>query len=93
MKITLIGPYPPFRGGISDFNLSLSNELNKDHEVQIINFTTQYPKILFPGKTQFKESNNSYDDHDRILSSINYFSWKRTADSIIDFNPDIVIAQ
>lgn len=93
MKITLIGPYPPFRGGISDFNYSLSKELKKNHDLQIINFTTQYPKFLFPGKTQYKSNYAESTESNRTLSSINYFAWRRTANLIIDFNPDIVIIQ
>ena len=91
MRITLIGPFPPFRGGISDFNVALFNALDKVHDTQVINYSTQYPKILFPGKTQYKNvSNNSYKST-RILSSINPFTWNKTANKIIEFQPDIVV--
>ena len=93
MKITLIGPYPPFRGGISDFNYSLSKQLEVDQELQLINFTTQYPHLLFPGKTQYKTNQNTTADSNRILSSINYFSWRRTANSILKFDPELIIVQ
>lgn len=93
MKITIIGPYPPFRGGISDFNFSLSNELYKNNELQIINFTTQYPKILFPGKTQYKSGSKNQLTSDRILSSLNPMSWKKTSNKIIRINPDLIIIQ
>ena len=55
MKIVLVGPFPPFRGGISDLNVALAHHLSKRHEIHAINFTTQYPKVLFPGKTQYKK--------------------------------------
>lgn len=92
MKITIIGPYPPFRGGISDFNYSLSKELSKNNELQLINFSTQYPKLLFPGKTQYKDD-SSDNKSNRILNSINPFSWRKTAKRIIEYNPDLVILQ
>ena len=54
MKIAIIGTAHPFRGGIAHFNERLSKELvSQGHTVKIINFTVQYPKILFPGKTVF----------------------------------------
>ncbi len=93
MRITLIGPFPPFRGGISDFNSALFEELNKKHDLQLINYSTQYPKFLFPGKTQYKEVVDEPPKSERILSSVNPFSWKNTANKIIKFNPDIVVIQ
>ena len=91
MRISLIGPFPPFRGGISDFNSALINELKRTHDLQIINYSTQYPKFLFPGKTQFKDNVVKLPKSERILSSINPFSWNRTANKIIEFQPDVAI--
>ena len=91
MRITLIGPFPPFRGGISDFNSALFNELNKTHSLQIINYSTQYPKILFPGKTQYKDNVDESHKSERILSSINPFTWNKTTNKIIEFQPNIVV--
>jgi len=91
MRISLIGPFPPFRGGISDFNYSLSKELDKSHDLQIINFSTLYPKVLFPGNTQFKDKVDKSAKSHRVLSSINPLSWIKTVEKIIEFNPEIVI--
>lgn len=50
-KIVLVGPAPPYRGGIADFNEALANELIvQGNEVEIISFSLQYPSFLFPGK-------------------------------------------
>ena len=92
MKIVLVGPFPPFRGGISDLNVALAHHLSKRHEIHAINFTTQYPKVLFPGKTQFKKGDYALEvDSVRCLSSINPFSWRKTANKIIDLEPDLVL--
>ena len=92
MKIVLVGPFPPFRGGISDLNVALAHHLSKRHEIHAINFTTQYPKVLFPGKTQFKKGDHALEvDSIRCLSSINPFSWRKTANKIIDLEPDLVL--
>ena len=91
MYISLIGPFPPYRGGISDFNLALSRELDKSHDLQIINYSTLYPQILYPGKTQYKDEMEKSAKSDRILSSINPFAWIKTVNRILRFNPDIVV--
>ena len=56
MKIGILGPAYPLRGGIAQFISLLAFELKKNHEVRIFSFTKQYPKILFPGKDQLDYS-------------------------------------
>ncbi|MFC1565585.1 glycosyltransferase [Candidatus Neomarinimicrobiota bacterium] len=91
MRISLIGPFPPFRGGISDFNSALSIDLKKTHDLQIINYSTQYPIFLFPGKTQYKDDVDESRSSERILSSINPFTWRKTVNRILEFQPNLVI--
>ena len=80
MKIILVGPFPPYRGGISIFNHSLSKELEKENEVHRISFSLQYPKILFPGKTQYSEFEG--EPSKKLINSINPLSWVKTANYI-----------
>ena len=51
MKIVLIGPTYPFRGGIAHYTTLLEKALRKDNDLLFISFIRQYPKILFPGKS------------------------------------------
>ena len=91
MKIVLIGPFPPFRGGISMFNHSLSRALSKEHTVHRVSFSLLYPSLFFPGKSQrFKFRG---DDSNETISSINPISWRKTSNSIKQINPDLVIFQ
>ena len=54
MKIAIIGPAYPFRGGLASYNERLATTLqNNNHNVIIYTFTVQYPNFLFPGKTQY----------------------------------------
>ena len=55
MNILLIGPLPPLRGGISDFNYELLKNLVKTQNVQALSFHYLYPKFLFPGKSQLSK--------------------------------------
>lgn len=95
MKVVIIGPAFPLRGGIADFNEALAIALQNDgNEVIIYSFYYQYPKILFPGKTQLADGGKPA--HLKIkstLSSVNPFSWRKTASAIVNEKPDLVIVR
>ncbi|NJC27454.1 glycosyltransferase [Neolewinella antarctica] len=83
MKIALLGPANPYRGGLAAFNERLAVELAKEHAVTIFTFTLQYPDFLFPGKSQFTDAPPPPDVRiERTLSSINPVSWVRTGRAI-----------
>ena len=93
MNIVLIGPYYPFRGGISDTNQELCQSLIKSgHNVEVINFKLLYPKILFPGKSQFDYNNRVDLKSKKILNSINPINWFFVAKKINSLNPDLIIS-
>ena len=93
MKICLIGPTYPFRGGISHYTTLLYRYLLKRHEVQFFAFKRQYPRWIFPGKTDIDPSQTHIREEgtQRILDSINPLSWLRIASKIIKSNPDLLI--
>lgn len=93
MRIVIIGPAYPYRGGIADTDESLCRALlEKGHEAALRTFTVQYPDFLFPGKTQFSESPAPADlDIERVIHSYNPFSWSRSAKEILSYRPDLVI--
>jgi len=93
LKIISIGPAFPLRGGIANFNLALSREFAKcGHNTEIISFSFQYPRFLFPGKTQFEDGAVPADIKIKsLISSINPISWYRTARYIRNFDPNLVV--
>lgn len=93
MKIAILSPFYPFRGGLAQLNARLYTELSKNNTVKAFTFTTLYPDCLFPGKTQFVTEDDSPQkiDSSRILSTINPFSYFKTAKEINKFSPDILI--
>ena len=94
MNIVLIGPYFPYRGGISDTNQELCETLNKlGHNVKVISFKLLYPSLLFPGRTQFyQEKSKQIIKSKRIINTINPFNWINTSKFINDLNPELVIS-
>jgi glycosyltransferase involved in cell wall biosynthesis len=93
MKIAFLSTFYPFRGGIAQFNGALYRALEKEHEVQAFNFTTQYPSFLFPGKTQFVAEDDNADKIPsvRVLNSMNPGTYGQTVKRIKEFDPDLLI--
>ena len=57
MKIALITPFPPYRGGIAKHSENLYKELASIVDIKVYNFKRQYPNFLFPGKIQYQDKN------------------------------------
>ena len=91
MKIVIIGPAPPLRGGISEHTKGLYENLIINHKVRIFSFSVQYPNIFFPGKSQYNDNKKSFQDVKYLINSINPLSWSKTASKIIKSKPDLVI--
>lgn len=93
MKIIILGPSHPYRGGIAAFDERLAEELMKGgNEVELWTFTLQYPSFLFPGKTQYttdpKPENLSVV---RAVNSINPFNWISVGKKVGRLRPDLLI--
>jgi glycosyltransferase involved in cell wall biosynthesis len=94
LDVCLVGPAWPYRGGISHYNTYLAAELTKRHEVSIVNYSRLYPDFLFPGKTQYDEGEHSYRvESERLIDSINPFTWVRAGFSIVRRKPDLTVVQ
>lgn len=93
MKIALIGPTFPFRGGISHYTTLLYRAMRKKHDVKFISFKRQYPKMLFPGKSDRDTSKNPLraDGVEYLIDSMNPFTWIAASRAIADFHPDKVV--
>jgi glycosyltransferase involved in cell wall biosynthesis len=93
MKIILIGPTYPFRGGISHYTTLLYKHLRRRHDTTLISFRRQYPKLLFPGRTDLDPSHMPIQESNVIsmIDSMNPVSWVWTALRIVKMNGDLLI--
>ena len=93
MKIISIGPAYPYRGGLASFNDRLTQQFSAEgHDIEILTFRLQYPKFLFPGKTQYTEGPPPGNIKiSRKLNSINPFNWISTGLKIKKKRPDILL--
>jgi glycosyltransferase involved in cell wall biosynthesis len=97
MKVCLIAPLPPFRGGIAKYCHCLAKEIESRHELLLLSYCRQYPELLYGKKSQLDPAidpqriqdefqNLSYD-----IDSANPLSWRETTRRIASFRPDLVI--
>lgn len=95
MKITLLGPAYPYRGGIAAFYDRLAIELMAEgHIVSIENFSLQYPEFLFPGKTQYNTSSAPSDvNMRRSVNSVNPLNWISVGRRLAKDAPDLLLVR
>jgi D-inositol-3-phosphate glycosyltransferase len=95
MKIQIISPAWPLRGGIASSSERLAQALGAaGHDVEIISFSLQYPSFLFPGKTQF--TTDAAPEGVKIftkINAINPLNWLKTGLFLRKKQPDLVIAR
>ena len=92
MRIAFCSVGPPYRGGISDFNYQLYRHLEGEHQLCFVNFKRQYPRLLFPGRSEYKRRRDrpSFASQ-RILDSLVPLSWYTTARRLAAFQPEVTI--
>jgi glycosyltransferase involved in cell wall biosynthesis len=92
-RLSLLGPVYPYRGGIAHHTSQLASTLqNAGHQVQVLSFSRQYPKWLFPGETDRDPSLHPQKVGAQfILDPLYPWTWNSTARRIAAFKPDAAI--
>jgi len=95
MRISIIGPAYPLRGGIAHHVYWLRRELvARGHQAQVISFRQLYPRILFPGTTEIDTSGLALDANAiQVLTPLNPLTWSRARRMVRGFSPDVVVFQ
>jgi glycosyltransferase involved in cell wall biosynthesis len=95
MKVIIIGPAHPLRGGLASYNERLAKEFkNNGHDVSIYTFSLQYPGFLFPGTTQFSTEPPPPDmDIQVCINSVNPFNWLKIGNRLKKLQPGLIIVR
>ncbi len=95
MKISMIGPVYPYRGGIAHYTTSLATALkHAGHDLKMISFKRQYPAFLYPGETDKDPSVNPIQvDAEYLLDPIYPWTWRQTAMAILEDGSDLILIQ
>ncbi|WP_447641221.1 MULTISPECIES: glycosyltransferase [Chitinophagaceae] len=93
MKVIIIGPAYPLRGGLASFDERLARAFQSNgDEVTIYTFSLQYPKFLFPGTTQYSEDPAPQDLNIQVkINSVNPFNWFAVGKEIAKAQADILL--
>ena len=93
MKIVILGPAYPYRGGLASIMHTMAREYQqRGHEVKIYTFSVQYPSILFPGKTQYVDGLAPADLHiERVMNTVNPLNWISLGLRLKRERPDMVL--
>jgi glycosyltransferase involved in cell wall biosynthesis len=90
------------RGGIAHY-IALLREafLRRGHDVRILTFKRQYPKLLFPGKSQEEAASGQEQTlakrreqlavTDVVIDSINPITWMKAGAIAAKFQPDVIL--
>ncbi len=94
MRIALVGPTYPYRGGIAHYTTMLYEALCKrGHDVHLISFSRQYPAWLYPGQSD-KDPSAQPLQPEKVtysLDSLNPLTWLSTFLTLRRLRPDAVI--
>ena len=73
MKVTILGPAYPYRGGLASIMETLARTFNgRGDSAEVLTFTVQYPSLLFPGKSQYRDGEPPQDVRiTRCVSTVN----------------------
>ena len=93
LNIAIVGPAHPYRGGLAAIMESMAREFqSRGYKVNILTFTLQYPKLLFPGKSQTVDTPAPEDlNIRRRVSTVNPLSWISVGVELRKARPDIVL--
>lgn len=93
MRFAVIGPVPPFRSGVAKHTGEIAKALSAFGDVRTISFDRQYPKVLFPGDDDrdLGSSADAPEGTEYTLDSVSPASWRKVANDLSDWGPDIAI--
>jgi len=94
MKVALLGPTYPHRGGIAHYTTLLARAFAQRHETHLVSFRRLYPKLFFPGTTQFDRSGEAIEPPvppEPILDSVNPLTWIAAGRRLRALAPELLV--
>ena len=93
LKIAIVGPAHPFRGGIAHHTTLLHRHLRERHSVRHFAFRRQYPLWIYPAATDRDPSAAPLVEPgvEHVLDSMNPLTWLRVAHRVRHFAADALI--
>ncbi len=93
MRIVVLGPAHPYRGGLATIMMTMAREMqSRGDEVKVYTFSLQYPSLLFPGKSQTVDTPAPQDLHiERVVNTCNPLNWIALGRRLYHEAPDMIL--
>lgn len=93
MKITVLGPAHPYRGGLALIMQTMARIFKeRGNEVDVVTFKRQYPEFLFPGKSQTVTTPAPEGmSIVRWVDTVNPLNWIRIGRRLKRLRPDFIL--
>ena len=94
MKVALLGPTYPHRGGIAHYTTLLARAFAARHETHLISFSRLYPSLFFPGTTQLDRSGEAIEPPvppEPLLDSVNPLTWITAGRRLRALAPELLV--
>jgi len=93
MRIAIIGPILPFRGGIAQHTTMLLRALADTCDVRAFSFSRQYPASIFPGESDRDPAFEGHVEPDTTyeIDSVGPWTWGTVSRRIVQWRPDAVV--
>ncbi len=92
MRLAVVGPAHPIKGGISHYTTLLVRALRKRHEVLFISYRYQYPQWIYPGTGQTSnDASPILEENEPIWHSLKPWSLHQIAHRMKKFGAEGVI--
>ena len=92
-NVALIGPVFPYRGGIAQHTTMIARALQNISNLLVISYSRQYPKVLYPGKSDRDPAapDPEVNDLRYKIDSLNPLSWRNSVQEILRHKPQVII--
>jgi glycosyltransferase involved in cell wall biosynthesis len=93
LRLGLVGPTWPFRGGIAHHTTLLAEALAAQHDLRFYSFSRMYPQWLYPGESDREPGDTTLKTglDQPLLDSMQPHSWLRVGRRLAAWKPDAVI--
>ena len=94
MKIVMIGPVYPYKGGIAHYTGAMCSSLQKENDIVALSYKMQYPSILFRQEQKdYSNSTFAVEGTQYLINTANPVNWLTVARWINAQKADAVILQ
>ncbi|MEO6330548.1 MAG: glycosyltransferase family 4 protein [Ginsengibacter sp.] len=94
-NVVIIGPAYPLRGGLASYDERLAKEFTEQgFDTTIYTFSLQYPRLLFPGTTQYSTEEAPVNIKIKVcINSINPLNWVKVGNDLKRYKADIILVR